>query len=111
MFIIIWKHRWMIWHKNKTEMILYRLQLQCHLCFLLVSFAAAPVVFFASSIIQQRDVDAQRFSGWVSHPLHRMDAGFFAFDKAAFKFAPRGVLMVREQAVFKTTQLFSFDVA
>ena len=33
MFIIIWKHRWMIWHKNKTGMILYRLQLQCHLCF------------------------------------------------------------------------------
>ena len=111
MFIIIWKHRWMIWHKNKTEMILYRLQLQCHLCFLLVSFAAAPVVFFASSIIQQREADAQCFSGWVSRPLHHMGAGFFAFDKAAFKFAPRGVLMVREQAVFKTTQLFSFDVA
>ena len=54
---------------------------------------------------------AQRFSGWVSRPLHRMDAGFFAFDKAAFKFAPRGVLMAREQAVFKTTQLSSFDVA
>ncbi len=92
-------------------MILYRLQLQCHLCFLLVSSIVSPVVFCNSSIIQQRDVDAQRFSGWVSRPLHHMDAGFFAFDKAAFKFAPRGVLMVREQAVFKTTQLSSFNVA
>ena len=36
---------------------------------------------------------------------------FFA-GKAAFKFAPRGVLMVCEQeAVFKTTQLSSFNVA
>ena len=101
----------MIWHKNKTGMILYRLQLQYHLCFLLVSSTVSPVVFCASSIIQQQNVDAQRFSGWVSRPLHRMDAGFFAFDKAASKFAPRGVLMVREQAVFKTTQLSSFDVA
>ena len=92
-------------------MILYRLQLQCHLCFLLVSSIVSPVVFCNSSIIQQRDVDAQRFSGWVSRPLHHMDAGFFAFDKAAFKFAPCGVLMVREQAVFKTTQLSSFNVA
>ena len=79
----------MIWHKNKTGMILYRLQLQYHLCFLLVSSTVSSVVFCASSIIQQQNVDAQRFSGWVSRPLHHMDAGFFAFDKAAFKFAPR----------------------
>ena len=32
-----------------------------------------------------------------------MDAGFFAFDKAAFKFMQRGVQMVREQMNLKTT--------